>query len=297
MAVFRFRRVGKTRVEHIDARASSAEHAKKCSLDRQGPDALMHGSLSAVWLTVSPTTPSLQISNKHLQCAMRRRLGIAVHFEGEDLHGHRCFTTNLGGRLNGRHNTVVAAWRQVLVEAGGSVPDRNVERMLRMTNVPVPPGDERRLDLIVPGLNVHRGLPLFIDVTVVTPLSATGAPRPGTSNQGGRLLVQAQDDNDGDYHEVLESGLGSLLSLGCEVYGRWSKQCVDLVPALARERSRGMRPRIRRGMALSLQHRWWGILGIALQKAVAHMVLDADAAGDLVQTMLEPVPCMGDIAM
>ena len=137
------------------------------------------------------------------------------------MHGHACFTTNHGGRLNIRHKMMVAAWRQVFFEAGGTVPDSNVERMLRGTNITVPENDERRLDLIVPGLNVHRGLPLFINVNVVAPLSATGAPRAGTSNQGGRLLVQAQEDNDGVYHEVLESGLGSLLCLGTRQRGIW----------------------------------------------------------------------------
>ena len=65
-------------------------------------------------------------------------------------------------------------------EAGGAVPDRNVERLLCDTNVPVHPDDLRRLDIIVPNLNVERGLPIFGDVTVLAPLSANGEPRAGT---------------------------------------------------------------------------------------------------------------------
>ena len=79
------------------------------------------------------------------------------------------------------------------------MPDRNVERMLHDTNVPVPPEDMRRLDLVVQGLNVQRGLPLFSDVTVLTPLSASGDPRGGTSNRGGTLLEQAQAANNDTY--------------------------------------------------------------------------------------------------
>ena len=52
-------------------------------------------------------------------------------------------------------------------------------------------------------------------------------------------------DNVYTHAEVIESGLGALSSLGCEVYGRWSEQCVKLVPALARERARGVHPRLR----------------------------------------------------
>ena len=87
---------------------------------------------------------------------------------------------------------------------------------------------------------------------------------------------------------MTDSGLGVLLCLGCEVFGRWGPQCIKLVPELARERSRGYHIRIRRGIALSLQHRWWGILGVALQKAVRDVVLNADAGADLMATQLEP---------
>ena len=89
--------------------------------------------------------------------------------------------------------------------------------MLVDTNVPIPEDDTRRLDLVVPGLNVARGLPLFCDVTVLSPLSRTGAPRGGTSNQGGRLLVDATQHNNVTYHEVLDTGLAALYALGCEV--------------------------------------------------------------------------------
>ena len=69
---------------------------------------------------------------------------------------------NLGARLNARHTVLIAAWRQIFAEAGGQVPDRNIERMLSNTHIPVPEGDTRRLDLVVPGLNVARGLPELV---------------------------------------------------------------------------------------------------------------------------------------
>ena len=116
-----------------------------------------------------------------------------------------------------------------------------------------------RLDLLVPGLNLARGLPLMCDATVVSPISRNCVPRGGSSNQGGRLLEQAERTNNTTYHEVINTGLGSLPCLGCEVYSKWSSQCIAFVPALARERCRGMHPRIRRGAELWLQHRWWGV--------------------------------------
>ena len=245
-------------------------------------------------MTALPTSPQTCFDNMELSCAMRRRLGLAVIFEGPDPHGHRRLADNLGGRLNARHTVLIAAWRQVFSEAGGQVPDRNVERMLVDTHVPVPEDDTRRLDLVVPGLNVARGLPLFCDVTVLSPLSRTGAPRGGTSNQGGRLLVDATHENNITYHEVLDTGLAALYSLGCEVYGRWNETCIKLVPALAREHARGLHPRVRRGAALGFQNRWWSVLGVALQKAVAAAVL-RDHGEDLPTARLAPFLALADL--
>ena len=161
--------------------------------------------------------------------------------------------------------------------------------MLRITNVPIENlADQRRLDLVVPGLNVYEGLPLFCDATIVSPLTGTGQARSGTSNRNGRLLEYAEQDNNRTYHEVISSGLGKLLCLGCEVYGRWSSDCIQLVPLLVREFTRGLHFHVRRGAALAFQRRWFGILGVALQVSVAEMVL-RDTGADLPITLLEPI--------
>ena len=170
-----------------------------------------------------------------------------------------------------------------MVEAGACVPDRNVERLLRDTHIPVPPDDLRRLDIIAPGLSVAHGVPLFCDVTVVSPISRNGQARSGTSN---RLLANAKTANDDTYAEVISTGLGKLLCLGSEVYGRWGEQALWLVPALAFAHTRGMHPRVRKGAALGLLHRWWGLLGVQLQRSVAHAVLHEYA--DLPTTQIEP---------
>ena len=95
---------------------------------------------------------SLVFDNQELQIAVRRHLRIAVSFDGPDPHGHAVLASNLGARMNAHHTEVVASWRQVFSEAGGQVPDRNMERMFRNAHVPTHPADSRRLDIIVPGL-------------------------------------------------------------------------------------------------------------------------------------------------
>ena len=135
---------------------------------------------------------------------------------------------------------------------------------------------------------------MFCDITVLAPLSRRGQPRGGTNNRGGRLLEDANNSNATTYHEVPDTGLGVLYCLGCEVYGRWGQPCIELVPALAREHARGMHPRIRRGAALGFQTRWWSLLSVALQKAVANAVLRPEGA-DLPTTSLALVPPLGDL--
>ena len=66
--------------------------------------------------------------------------------------------------------------------------------------------------------------------------------------------------------------------------------------SLVRERMRLLHPRVRRGTTLSLQHRWWGILSVTLQKAVARAIL-RPAGEDLYVSLLEPVPGIADLAV
>ena len=108
-------------------------------------------------------------------------------------------------------------------------------------------------------------------------------------------MENATAENNRTYHEVTASGVGVLYCLGAEVFGRWSAQAVALLPELARERSRGMHPRLRRSTALGLLHRWAGILAIGLQRGVSHIVAH-DFGADLVRTQLEPCIPLADLA-
>ena len=88
--------------------------------------------------------------------------------------------------------------------------------------------------------------------------------------------------------------MGALYCLGAETYGRWGKQAIKLVPELAREATRGLHIRVRRGTALLLQRRWFGILGIGLQRGVAHIIAHNEGA-DLVRTQLEPAAFFAEL--
>ena len=174
------------------------------------------------------------------------------------------------------------------------MPDWNIEHLLRLSYFIVPPDDLRRLDLIVPGLNVHHGLPLFCDVTILSPITRKGFARGGTSNKGGGLFARAERENNETYQEVLDSGLGALFCLACETYGRFNVVSTTLIENLAREKTRGLHQRIRTGLKLSLIKRWMSFLTVSLQRAVAIAIIRGKGA-DLPTTLLEPVPALADL--
>ena len=98
------------------------------------------------------------------------------------------------------------------------------------------------------------------------------------------------------YPEVERSGLGRLCCLSAEVYGRWGADPLWLVPALAREKARGLPSHIRRGMQLVMETRWWSLLAVAVQRQVAHAVLREHGA-DLDGALLEPCPFLAELPL
>ena len=104
-----------------------------------------------------------------------------------------------------------------MVEAEDSMPRRNVERLLRDCNVPVATGPQRRLDLVVTGLGVARGLPLLCDVTCVSPVTGAGEARGGSLTiDGGAVQSAARRCHQVDYPEVARSQAARLYCLGSD---------------------------------------------------------------------------------
>ena len=71
-------------------------------------------------------------------------------------------------------------------------------------------------------------------------------------------------------------------------------QCVDLLPRLAVQKSRGAHPRLRCGTALSYQQRWSGLVPVGLMKAVAAAASRNEGA-DLATALLEPEPGLAGV--
>ena len=261
------------------------------------------GPHAASWLTATPSTAALQLDNVAFSCGLRRRLGLATGSTDYACEGcgaaldpfgfHRCACTR-SGRHNARHFGVLQAWRQVFQESGNSIPRRNVERLLRNTHVPCDRRDARRLDLIVAGSSIARGLPLFCDVTVVSPISANGRARGGCTRADGGALDAARRVNNRTYSEVSTSGVARLCALDVETFGRWGADPLWIVPALARERTRGLPTAVRAGTRARLSHRWWSLLSAAVQRQVAAECMRT-AGADLGVDVGEPAPCFAEL--
>ena len=86
-----------------------------------------------------------------------------------------------------------------------------------------------------------------------------------------------------------------LLCLGVETYGRWSPHSQQLVAQLAKTKAQTVAQALRRTTERAYAQRWWSLLAVALQRAVAEAVL-REAGADL--TAAEPQlvpPALADV--
>ena len=248
----------------------------------------------------------MQLDSAEFRCAVMRRLGLPTaavrsHCEGcgrdldaYGLHRTTCMRT---GRVHARHKLLVTTWRRVFREAGHRIPDRNVERFMRTTHIRRSLDDARRMDLVTPGLpGVFGGAPLFMDATCVSPVSGDGRPKPRAADEDGAAVAEAERKNrEEDYPDVDASPHACLLCLGVETYGRWSPHSQQLVAQLAKTKAQTVAQALRRTTERAYAQRWWSLLAVALQRAVAEAVL-REAGADL--TAAEPQlvpPALADV--
>ena len=123
-------------------------------------------------------------------------------------------------------------------------------------------------------LRMKHGIPPACDATVVSPLQANGDARPRAAQQDGVAIAAAEEDKRETYPGLVHSAKCQLVVLACEVGGRWSGTYTWLVRQLAEERSAQAPPRLRRSTARAWEARWWGMLAVAVQNALAATLVD-----------------------
>ena len=158
---------------------------------------------------------------------------------------------------------------RVAREAVGADGQVVPQQWLCATTAPgVAPDDRRRLDLVIYGASPMGGA-LCCDATLVSPLTRTGQPQPGTVEDDGAMLRVAERRKRAAYPELSSGGPQRFLVLGSEIGGRWNEAAQQLVSDLARVRALRAPPALRAAATSAWTRRWWATLAVAVQQAVS----------------------------
>ena len=244
------------------------------------------GAHAGAWLHAAPHEPGLALDPARMQVALRRRLRLPLPLRPAicgaarrpgcggrvDSFGDHEAACPQAGRLLRRAKPVERAWIRVAREGVGANGQVVGQQWLANTTAPgVRPDDRRRLDLVVYGA-AARGETLCCDATIVSPLRRNGAPRPHAADTDGVALAQARRLKERTYPE-LDGGGTRLVVLGCEVGGCWNDEARRFVSRLAHLRAAQAPPLLRHAVRASFMRRWWGLLSVAVQDALAATTL------------------------
>ena len=224
--------------------------------------------------------------------AQRRCNGRSCRQELDALGDHWA-SCPVSGRLRRRGVPLERTWARVMREAGLRV-HWNV--MLRDTNLPaISAGDHRRIEIVATGFHWYQGVPLACDATLVSPLHADGRPWAGAEDADGVAIARAEEDKRETYPEMVASSRCRLVVLACEIGGRWSATCVALIRALAAHRAEAAPPLLRSAARSAWASRWWALLGVAQQSALAASLAE-DTLGEL-DGFLGDAPPLADVLL
>ena len=92
---------------------------------------------------------------------------------------------------------------------------------------------------------------------------------PRAASEDGVALARAERCKRQRYPELLNNTMGKLTILACEVGGRWNDTACRLVGSLAKQKARNAPVLLRHSARAAWQHRWWGLLSVACQAALA----------------------------
>ena len=134
--------------------------------------------------------------------------------------------------------------------------------------------DGRRLEILATGLPLHRGVPLAVDASMVSPLHADGRPWARADTVDGVGVRRAEDHKKTTYPELAGSSVVRLTTVACEVGGRWSEASLTLLRGLAAARAREAPFPLRRATAGAWRARWLARLSVAQQDALAATLVD-----------------------
>ena len=165
---------------------------------------------------------------------------------------------------------------------------------LRDTAIPgIVATDGRRLEIVATGLPLHRGVPLGVDVTMVSPLHADGSVWLGAADTAGTAISRAELCKERTYPELVDSTVLRLVTVACETGGRWNSATATLLRDLAYARSRDAPPRLRHSAAVGWQRRWWAMIAVTAQDSLAATLIDDGVI--LLDGREGAMPCLAEV--
>ena len=267
------------------------------------------GPFASQYLQALPTKSQLELENLHLHCLMRRRLRLPLadglrccpassHGKGKkftrdkidlDQYGDHLASCMRTGRVQRRANILEKIWMQVFQEAGGTIVPNEKLRHMR---IGVDQEDQRRVEFAV--YNLKFVPPLLCDVTQVSVLAADGTPHSKCAVEAGAAFEIAENRKTNTYREAAEAaGQVKLVTLACEVGGRWSESCIKWVEQLAKYKASGQPLHLRRATEYAYYKRWWSLLSVAAQRAVALSLIEVDC--EAIKPLADLEPRIGDV--
>ena len=242
------------------------------------------GPFSGVVFSAPPTSPLTVLDPSVFRVLLLRRLRLPLPPTSRlcrcrqflDPYGDHRSACGTCGVLVQRGFPPEAAVARICREAGARVATNVAVRDL---NIPVPPADGRRLEVVANNLPLWNGAQLALDVTLVSPLRRDGRPIPGASHTDGIAAARAARRKARTYPELVGGRSARLVVLALELGGRWSPDAARFVHLLARAKSRSAPPLLKRSVQLAYQRRWAALLAFAAQRAYGLSLLELPMAG------------------
>ena len=115
-----------------------------------------------------------------------------------------------------------------------------------------------------------------------------------TCTEAGVSIERAEKPKQKTYREAAQSaGEVKLVTLACEVGGRWSDACVTWVSRLAKHKASEQPKHLRRAAEFAWSARWWSLLSVAAQRSFAASLVEVDA--NLIKPILDFEPSTGEV--
>ena len=146
---------------------------------------------------------------------------------------------------------------------------------LRNSSVPVSPHDGRCVEILATGLPLYRGVPLAVDATMVSVLHADGSVWGAAAERDGTAITRAERTKTQAYPELVQSATLRLVTVACEVGGRWSQESRAVLQRLAAAKARSAPAPLQWAARGAWQRRWSDLLSVSQQRALAATLVDA----------------------